>query len=297
MDVDNQGGWKAHRQFAWVVVGLLVPVALLNYLDRQMLASMKGSVIADVPGIDQQAKWGMILALFKWVYALLSPLGGWIADRYSKRWVVGLSLLAWSLVTWGTGQVQSYPQLLAARAMMGISEAFYIPTALALISEYHPASTRSRAVGFHQMGIYLGVILGGFSGYVAESPDLGWRWAFQSCGWIGIAYALPLVWLLGLHPAPNFQKDQTTSNHSLSRGILSNRNFWLLVTYFTLPAIAGWVVRDWMPAILKESFQIGQGKAGVSATVYWHGDSSIATTCRFSARSFPRISAPQAMAS
>ena len=267
MDVDNQGGWKAHRQFAWVVVGLLVPVALLNYLDRQMLASMKGSVIADVPGIDQQAKWGMILALFKWVYALLSPLGGWIADRYSKRWVVGLSLLAWSLVTWGTGQVQSYPQLLAARAMMGISEAFYIPTALALISEYHPASTRSRAVGFHQMGIYLGVILGGFSGYVAESPDLGWRWAFQSCGWIGIAYALPLVWLLGLHPAPNFQKDQTTSNHSLSRGILSNRNFWLLVTYFTLPAIAGWVVRDWMPAILKESFQIGQGKAGVSATV------------------------------
>jgi MFS family permease len=269
MDVDNDGGWKAHRQFAWVVVGLLVPVALLNYLDRQMLASMKGSVIADIPGIDQQAKWGMILAVFKWVYALLSPLGGWIADRYSKRWVVGLSLLAWSLVTWGTGQVQSYNQLLAARAMMGISEAFYIPTALALISEYHPASTRSRAVGLHQMGIYLGVILGGFSGYIADKPELGWRWAFQSCGWIGIAYALPLIWLLGLHPAPGLQKEHPSQNPSLTRGLLSNRNFWLLVTYFTLPAIAGWVVRDWMPAILKESFQIGQGKAGVSATVYW----------------------------
>jgi sugar phosphate permease len=119
------------------------------------------------------------------------------------------------------------------------------------------------------MGIYLGVILGGFSGYVADKPDLGWRWAFQSCGWIGIAYALPLVWLLGLHPARNFQKDQPTQNSSLAQGLFSNRNFWLLVTYFTLPAIAGWVVRDWMPAILKDSFQIGQGKAGVSATVYW----------------------------
>src|SRR6476469_6041913 len=64
------------RRYAWLVVALLVPVALLNYLDRQMLASMKFSVMRDIPDIALEAKWGTILALFKWVYAFLSPVGG-----------------------------------------------------------------------------------------------------------------------------------------------------------------------------------------------------------------------------
>src|SRR5215207_932915 len=149
---------------AWVVVALLVPVALLNYLDRQMLASMKFSVVRDLPDIGLEANWGAILALFKWVYAALSPIGGYLADRYSRRHVIAGSLFVWSAVTWTTGHVTTYDQLLVTRALMGISEAFYIPAALALIADYHAGDTRSRAVGLHQMGIYLGVIIGGFGG-------------------------------------------------------------------------------------------------------------------------------------
>ena len=74
----------------------------------------------------------------------------------------------------------TYEQLLATRALMGISEAFYIPAALALIADFHLGPTRSRAVGFHQMGIYAGVIVGGFSGYAADHPDFGWRTAFSA---------------------------------------------------------------------------------------------------------------------
>lgn len=258
------------RGYAWLVVALLVPVALLNYLDRQMLAAMKFSVMQDIPDIGKEANWGMILALFKWTYAILSPIGGYIADRFSRRYVIAGSLFAWSVVTWLTGHVQTFDQMLVVRAMMGVSEAFYIPAALALIADYHPGGTRSRAIGAHQMGIYCGVIIGGFSGYVADSPDHGWRWAFSWCGLIGILYAFPLLYLLRNPP-----RETAGASHpeltpvSVLRELLSNRSFLLLVLYFTLPALAGWVVRDWMPAILKAEFNIGQGKAGVSATLYW----------------------------
>jgi MFS family permease len=257
-------------RFAWLIVGLLVPVALLNYLDRQMLAAMKFSVMQDIPGIGLEANWGKVLALFKWVYALLSPIGGYLADRYSRRHVIAGSLLVWSAVTWATGHVATYEQLLATRALMGISEAFYIPAALALIADFHQGHTRSRAVGLHQMGIYAGVIIGGFSGYAADTPALGWRWAFAACGIVGIVYALPLFIFLKNAPRP---ASATESAHISPAGalreLLGNGSFILLVLYFTLPALAGWVVRDWMPAILKAEFGIGQGKAGVSATLFW----------------------------
>jgi MFS family permease len=257
-------------RYSWLVVALLVPVALLNYLDRQMLAAMKFSVMRDIPDIALEAKWGTILALFKWVYAFLSPVGGYLADRYSRRHVIAGSLFVWSLATWTTGHVSTYNELLATRALMGISEAFYIPAALALITDFHTGHTRSRAVGLHQMGIYVGVIIGGFGGYVADAPDLGWRWAFRACGLVGIAYAAPLFFLLRNPPRLADSRDrlQISPAGALSE-LLGNSSFILLVLCFTLPAIAGWVVRDWMPAILKTEFGIGQGLAGVSATLYW----------------------------
>ena len=163
-----------------------------------------------------------------------------------------------------------YEQLLVTRALMGISEAFYIPAALALIADFHLGSTRSRAVGIHQMGIYIGVIIGGFTGYIADNPSYGWRWAFGACGLIGILYSVPLFYFLR-NPVQTAKQatGQRRSPLRTLRELLSNSSFILLVLYFTLPALAGWVVRDWMPSILKEQFGIGQGKAGVSATLYW----------------------------
>lgn len=254
-------------RYAWLVVCLLFPVALLNYLDRQMLATMKASMVSDIPSIANKADWGWVLGWFKWTYAILSPFGGYIADRVSKKHVIGASLLAWSAVTWWTGHVTTFHELVIARACMGVSEAFYIPCALALIADYHSGSTRSLAVGVHQTGIYIGQILGGFAGYIADSPEHGWRWAFSTCGMIGVIYALPLFSMLR-NPVRTEPQAASSSTENAFKGLLGNRNFILLVLYFTLPAIAGWVVRDWMPDILKEKFGLGQGKAGVSAILY-----------------------------
>ena len=181
------------------------------------------------------------------------------------------SLLVWSSVTWATGHVTTYEQLLLTRALMGISEAFYIPAALALIADFHRGHTRSRAVGLHQMGIYVGVIIGGFGGYAADASGARLALGVRSlrhrrhrlrrcrCSCCSGILARPLITRPGAAPSPA----------RALRELLSNGSFILLVLYFTLPALAGWVVRDWMPAILKAEFGIGQGLAGVSATLYW----------------------------
>ncbi len=250
-----------------------MPVALLNYLDRQMLASMKSSVMIDIPTIGTDENWGLMLGQFKWVYAVFSLVGGYLADRFSRRYVICASLVVWSAITWLTSFATTFHELLWTRSLMGISEAFYIPAALALIADYHTGDTRSRAVGLHQMAIYLGVILGGFGGYVADAPEFGWRFAFEACGMFGVLYSLPLCVLLR---DKSDQLDSATDQSALGnlRELLTNFSFILLVLYFTLPALAGWVVRDWMPAILKETFQL-------AARPGWRGSYVVLANCRY----------------
>ena len=268
----SSDGRPSLAHYAWLVVALLWPVALLNYLDRQMLAAMKFSVMADIPDIGTEANWGFMLGQFKWVYAFLSPIGGYIADRFSRRLTICGSLFVWSAVTWWTGHVTTYEELLWTRSLMGISEAFYIPAALALIADYHTGATRSRAVGLHQMAIYCGVIVGGFCGYVADAPIA--RLAVRVRRLRHLRHALRACRSRSCcatrHAA---EAADAAAKPSPWRTLVEARrrtvSFILLVLYFTLPALAGWVVRDWMPAILKQQFNIGQGQAGVSATLYW----------------------------
>ncbi len=272
---ERQPEMPAASRTAWLCVLLLFPVALLNYLDRQMLASMQASVMASIPSMGEaenpEELWGYMLGQFKWVYAFFSLAGGYIADRFSRRWTICSSLFVWSIITWWTGQVTTYNELLWARSLMGISEAFYIPAALALIADHHVGSTRSRAIGLHQIAIYLGVIVGGFGGYAAENPQLGWRFAFTACGVVGILYAFPLLALLRDAPRISKATDSSAGASPWRAGLelITNFSFLLLVLYFTLPAMAGWIVRDWMPAILRTKFQIGEGQAGVAATLPW----------------------------
>src|SRR6185369_1609338 len=110
---------------------------------------------------------------------------------------------------------------------------------------------------------------GGCGGYIADAPDLGWRFAFNACGVVGMIYAIPLVFLLRRTTNSTATASEPIAPpHRAVRELLTNLSFILLVLYFTLPALAGWIIRDWMPAILKQQFHIGQGKAGVAATLY-----------------------------
>jgi MFS family permease len=263
---------RTATSYAWAVVGLLWVVACLNYLDRLMVASMRESVKADIAMTE--AQFGLLTSVFLWVYGTLSPLGGFIADRFSRKWVVIGSLGVWSAVTWATGHVRSFEQMFVARALMGVSEAFYIPAGLALIADYHQGATRSRATGLHMSGVYAGAALGGLGGYIAES--FGWRQGFTWFGLAGVIYAVVLAALLRdrVVPKATTPMEETAapagsvSVLSALRALFGQPSFLALLAYFSLFALANWGINGWLPTYLKEQFNLGQGKAGLSATGY-----------------------------
>ena len=266
--------------YAWVVVALLWPVAMLNYLDRQMVSSIRASIRADIPSIANDQDFGTLMAVFMWVYAFLSPVGGFIADKFNRRWTVIGSLFVWSAVTWATGHAQTYSQMLTFRALMGISEAFYIPAALALIADFHTGGTRAKAIGIHQSGIYVGLALGGVGGYIAQTSS--WRNCFTWFGIAGVVYAVVLLFALRdvsrvASPSPpagervgvrGQSENESVTFAKTFRALWSQPAFWILVIYFTLPAIAGWVTKNWLPTYLADTFNLKQGPAGLSATGY-----------------------------
>lgn len=251
---------------AWLVVGLLWMVGCLNYLDRVILTTMRDSVKAAIPMGDDQ--FGALTTVFLIVYALLSPLGGWCADRFNRSRVILISLAVWSAVTLATSFAQTYAQLLATRALMGISEACYIPAALALIADYHRGSTRSLATGIHMSGIYTGMALGGMGGWMAD--HFGWASGFFTFGCFGLVYAVVLGLLLRDAPRPARSEAGTAAEHPLDalRALSGSTTYWIVTLHWGLLGFAGWAFVTWMPTYLKEHYHLSQTDAGFIATAY-----------------------------
>lgn len=256
--------------YAWSIVGLLWFVALLSYLDRLIITSMRDPMIASISMTETQ--FGLLTSVFLWVYGIFSPFGGYLADRFSRSKVILGSLFVWSAMTWLTGHARNFEELLWARALMGLSEACYIPAALALIADYHTGSTRSLANGLHMSGVYAGAAMGGVGGYIAEW--YGWRFAFELFGIVGVVYAVILIFLIR---DPARRVDETPVDKSAPArlsvpqallALFSQRGFLLLLAANATAAFAYWGINGWMPSYLKEQFHLGLGEAGMSATGY-----------------------------
>ena len=249
---------------AWLIVGVLWFAAFLNYLDRNMILTMRGSVKEAIPMTE--AQFGLLTSVFLWVYAGLSPFAGYLADRFSRSRVIVLSLFIWSAVTWATGYATTFHQLLAARALMGISEACYIPAALALITDYHRGATRSLATGIHITGITVGSGMGGIGGWLAERH--GWSYAFILFGFIGVAHSLVLLFTLRDAPREGTETAATTNFLEAITSLFKRGSFLLLLGIWGLLGLAGWALAGWLPTYFGERFELSQGTAGFSATGY-----------------------------
>ena len=252
---------------AWIVVAVLWVAAFLNYFDRLLITSMRETLVTDVPMTN--AQFGLLTTSFLWIYGSVSPFGGLLSDKFGRRGIILLSVGVWSIVTWWTGQAQTFRELLVARALMGISEACYVPAALALITDHHRGPTRSLATGLHISGMYAGAACGGLGGYLAS--HFGWRFGFSALGVIGVGYAV--VASVFLCDAPdNGSPSKATPNlftiRIAARSLLLSVGFWLLVVVFCVISVANWFIYGWLPTYLKQSFRLSEGAAGLSASVY-----------------------------
>lgn len=259
---------KKESIYPWVVVALLWVVAALNYVDRQVIFSLFPLLRTDLHVTNMQL--GLLGTVFLWVYGIVSPFGGYLADRFSRRTVILGSFGIWSVVTFLLGLAHTYTQVLSAQAMMGVSEACYLPAALALIADYHGEGSRSRAIGLHQSGLYAGVALGGVGG----------GWIGQHYGWHGVFYVLGVggvfylaVLFLALKDSPQQKQSKagdlpllpfTKAIHELA----SNGAFLLLVLANCLAAIAFWCIYAWLALFLFERYRVSLALAGFSSTFY-----------------------------
>ena len=262
---------KRSKYYPWLVVALLWVVALLNYMDRQMLSTMQESMKADIAELNKAEAFGALMAVFLWIYGIVSPFAGIVADRVSRKKLVVGSLFVWSAVTFLMGYASNFQQLYCLRALMGISEALYIPSALSLIADWHEGKSRSLAIGIHMTGLCVGQAIGGFGATIAAS--FSWNETFHGFGIIGIAYSIVL--LLLLHDKPGRvvaagAQPQEKKGESLWRGlsvVFSTWAFWVVLIYFAVPSLPGWATKNWLPTLFSESLGIPMAEAGPISTI------------------------------
>ncbi len=263
------------RFYPWLVVALLWIVALLNYMDRQMLSTMQEAMKVDIAELNRAEAFGALMAVFLWIYGIVSPFAGIVADRISRKRLVIGSLFVWSGVTWLMGYASNFQELYMLRAVMGISEALYIPSALSLIADWHEGKSRSLAIGIHMTGLYVGQAVGGFGATIAAT--FSWHATFHWFGIIGMAYSLVLAMLLHdrpktlsagtAKPAPQTATDRKENLWSGLSVVLSTWAFWVILFYFAAPSLPGWATKNWLPTLFADSLGIPMAEAGPISTI------------------------------
>lgn len=258
------------KAYPWIVVGLLWIVALLNYMDRQMLSTMRDAMQIDISELESAVNFGRLMAIFLWIYGLVSPFAGAIADRISRKWLIIASLGVWSAVTTLMSFCTNYNEIFWLRALMGVSEALYIPAALSLIADYHTGKSRSFAIGIHMTGLYLGQAVGGFGATLAAA--FSWQQTFHWFGVIGVAYAVLLMVLLyekrdvaqeNISATPE-QKIPVLKGFGM---IFSNMAFWVILFFFASTSLPGWATKNWLPTLFADSLNTPMSQAGPISTI------------------------------
>ncbi len=247
-------------------------VCFFNYADRQALSGVAPKLKEEFGFTNDDI--GLIGSAFMWVYAAAAPLAGFIGDRFRRKDLILGGCLFWSFITVTTGWCGKLWQFVSVRALEGFGETFYFPASMSLVSDYHSAATRSRAMSLHQSSVYAGTILGSWLG-AWFAARLGWRSGFYFFGAAGVVVALLLFFVLREPQRGQSDPPVTTPEPSPGIGVVLRDIFRtptgiaLMAVFAGANAVAG-VFLFWTPTFLKEKFHFELETAGLSGAVYIH---------------------------
>jgi len=262
------------KRYKWEVLGLLWVAYFLNQADRQVFNVVLPLIKEDLQLSDMQV--GSIATAFNLFYALLVPFAGYIGDRFSRKWIVTLSILFWSVATMFTGLSSGLITLILMRSMAtGGGEAFFGPANYALLASYHK-ETRSTAMSVHQTAYYIGIIASGYlAGLVGQ--HWGWRNAFYIFGVVGVIHAIVLVFRL--RDKKKVEDTIVEETKVVREKIKFTEGFRIVFTTPTavvltlgfsglIFVITGYLT--WMPTYLYENFNMDLAQAGFHSMFYTH---------------------------
>src|SRR5438034_63893 len=289
--------------YKWWVVVMLWFVCFFNYADRQAIFSVFELLKSEMRLSDVQL--GIVGASFMWVYAAVGPIAGLVGDRINRKALIIGGLGFWSVITIATALSTKYSHLVLFRALEGFGEAFYFPASMSILSDYHRAGTRSRAMSLHQSSVYAGTIAGGsVAGVLGQ--HYGWRSSFYLFGSLGILLGVLLLLLLreptrarsteieqhetslsyaakeGDAAIRRGRKSSVPGDQALASGMLmSLRNMLspigelfanpmvrILTLVFVGANFVAMIFLTWMPSFLYRKFNLSLAMSGVSATAY-----------------------------
>ena len=264
---DKKSGW-----YKWEVLLLLWMAYLLNQADRQVFNTVLPAIRDALNLTDTSI--GLIATIFNLCYALMVPLGGWTGDKFSRKWVVTIAILFWSVATMFTGLATGVAMLILMRSVAtGGGEAFFGPANYSLLGQYHK-ETRARAMSIHQTAYYVGVILAGWlAGYIADR--LGWQYSFIIFGAVGVVWGIIMVIRLKDKKedtkATETPQDDTAAKVGLLDGfktVFTTPTALMLTIGFSglIFVITGFMT--WIPAFLQEEFGQSQAAAGFNS-MFW----------------------------
>lgn len=251
-------------RYAVYVLGLMVGINLLNYMDRWV-----GSAVAPLIQVEfdlSDFSVGLLGSAFTLVYALAAlPFGLW-ADRGPRRVVLGAGVLIWSLATLLTGLTRNFAQLFATRAVLGIGEASYFPAGTSLLGDFFPRHLRGRIMSIWSAGSAFGIALG-FAGGGLLAASFGWRAAFFASAVPGVLFALLAFRLrepLRGSAEERGPRLERTTDASLKNmfGLLRIASLrWTILAQTALFFVLG-ADAYWLPTLLTRRFGMSIGEAG-----------------------------------
>jgi len=256
----NQPSMGPSRRYRYYVLAILVLVYTMNFLDRQILGILAGSIKKELSLTDAQL--GLMGGLaFAMVYSTLSIPIAWLADRSSRRSIIAWSLGIWSAFTAICGFATSFWQLFAARVGVGVGEAGGVAPSYSMLSDYFPKEQRARALSIYSLGIPLGSGAGLlFGGLIAARLD--WRYAFMIVGAAGLILA-PLLRATVKDPprggwtaTPPTTAPKAPAFALVLGTVVRKKSFWLMAVGASFSSMCGYGVAFWLPQYFQRSLHL-----------------------------------------